>query len=174
MEYQFTLQFKLDPRDANHKDLVERLGEAGCTDALAGLGVAGHLGLQFDREAISSDEAIQSAIAQVKKALPGAVLIEVTPDLVGLTEVADMVGFSRQNMRKLMLTHSESFPAPMHIGSAALWHLALILDFLSVRQYPVPHPLVEVAQTAMRVNITKETTLVDQRGHDTGRHALAS
>jgi len=30
-------------------------------------------------------------------------------DLVGLTDVAEMAGVTRQNMRKLMLAHVESF-----------------------------------------------------------------
>ena len=50
-------------------------------------------------------------------------MIEVAPDLVGLTDVADIVGVSRQNMRKLMLAHPGSFPAPVHEGSASIWHL---------------------------------------------------
>src|SRR3712207_569678 len=102
MEYEFTLKYKLDPKDADHDELVERLGAAGCTDALVGLGMAGHLGLEFVREAASAEDAILSALADVKGAIPGAKLIEVGPDFVGLSDVADLVGVTRQNMRKLM------------------------------------------------------------------------
>jgi heptaprenylglyceryl phosphate synthase len=76
MEYEFTLQFKLDPKDSNHDELVERLGAAGCDDAMVGLGVAGHLGLDFVREADSAEDAILSAIADVKKTIPGAQLVD--------------------------------------------------------------------------------------------------
>ncbi len=51
-----------------------------------------------------------SALRDVKKAVPGAELIEVTPDFVGLTDVAELIGVSRQNMRKLMLAHAATFP----------------------------------------------------------------
>lgn len=66
-------------------------------------------------------------------ALASTKLIEVASDLVGLTDVADIVGVSRQNMRKVMLAHPESFPAPAHEGSASLWHLADVLDWLQPR-----------------------------------------
>jgi len=51
---------------------------------------------------------------------PSARLIEVTPGLVGLTDVATIVGVSRQNMRKLMLAYPGRFPAPVHEGSASI------------------------------------------------------
>jgi predicted DNA-binding transcriptional regulator AlpA len=170
MEYEFTLKFKLDPKDSDLDALVERLGAAGCEDAMVGLGVAGQLGLEFVREAASAEDAILSALADVKRAIPHAQLVEAGPDFVGLTDVADLLGMSRQNMRKLMITHASSFPAPLHAGSASLWHLALVLQFLGERgQAKVTQTLVEVARTAMRVNITKETALVgqpvDQRLH---------
>ncbi|MBU5890001.1 DNA-binding protein, partial [Vibrio cholerae O1] len=75
------------------------------------------LALEFTREAVDADEAVRSALADVRRAAPSARLIEVAPDLVGLTDVADIVGVSRQNMRKLMLAHPGSFPAPVHEGS---------------------------------------------------------
>src|SRR3990167_3343335 len=101
MEIEFTLKYRLSANDANHDALVERLYEAGCDDALVGLGVPGQLGLEFIREASSAEEAILSALADVRRAIPDAQLIEVGPDLVGLTEVADLLEMSRQNMRKV-------------------------------------------------------------------------
>jgi predicted DNA-binding transcriptional regulator AlpA len=173
MEYEFTLNFKLDPKDANHDELVERLGAAGCTDALVGLGVAGQLGLEFVREADSAEDAILSALADVKGAIPGAKLVEVGPDFVGLSDVADLVGVTRQNMRKLMVAHAAAFPPPVHAGSASIWHLALVLQFLGERGYDLSQAMIDVAKAAMRVNITKEAALV---GHavDDARFALAA
>lgn len=52
-----------------------------------------------------------SALADARRAMPSATLIEAVPDLVGLTDIADAVGMSRQNMRKLMIGYPESFPA---------------------------------------------------------------
>jgi hypothetical protein len=162
MEYEFTLNFRLADHDADLDKLVERLGVAGCDDALVGIGQVGRLGLDFTRRADSAGEAILSALADVKKAVPTATLVEISPDFVGLTDVADLMGVSRQNMRKFMVSHAGSFPAPIHEGSSSLWHLALVLRFLEERgQYRLDPSLVDVAVTAMRLNITKETSLID-------------
>lgn len=51
MEYEFTLKFKLPDDITDMDDVAERLGAQGCTDALAGLGQPGYVGLDFMREA---------------------------------------------------------------------------------------------------------------------------
>ncbi|CAE6948371.1 DNA-binding protein [Ectopseudomonas oleovorans] len=53
-----------------------------------------------------------------------------TPDLIGPTDVAEIVGVLRQNMRKLMLAYPSSFPIPVHEGSASIWHRADLLPWL--------------------------------------------
>jgi len=84
-------------------------------------------------------------------------LIEVAPDLVGLTDIADVVGVSRQNMRKLMLAYPGSFPTPVHEGSASIWHLADVLAWLQARgSYSLAKGVLEVARAALRVNVLKE------------------
>lgn len=109
MEYLFTLKYQLSEGHEDMAALVERLAEAGCDDALVGIGQPGRLALEFNRDAKSADAALYSALADVQAAVPGARLIEVAPDLVGLSDVADIVGMSRQNMRKLMLGHPQAF-----------------------------------------------------------------
>ncbi len=164
MDYEFTLTFKLAPEDSNVDELVGRLGAAGCTDAMVGVGQAGQLALEFVRKAKSAEQAILSALTDVKKAIPTAKLVEVGPDLVGLTDVADLVGVTRQNMRKLMLAHAAAFPAPIHSGSTSLWHLAPVLEFLGEReQYKLAPALIDVALAAMRLNITKEAVLIGHK-----------
>lgn len=141
MEYIFTLKYQLADHGSDLDALVERLvGAFGCDDALVGVGQSGRLALEFSREADSAEEAIRSALADVKSAIPGARLIEVSPDLVGLTDVADIVGVSRQAMRKLMIAHRGAFPMPVHEGSASIWHLAEVLDWLKARGTPSPQP----------------------------------
>ena len=54
MEYTFTLKYQLADDDRDAKALVERLGEAGCDDALVGIGQPGRLALEFTREAESA------------------------------------------------------------------------------------------------------------------------
>ncbi len=157
MEYEFILRFRLPADDADVDDIVGRLGAAGCDDALVGIGQPGRLALDFAREAASAKRAVISALKDVKKAVPGAQLIEVSPDFVGLTDVAELIGVSRQNMRKLMLTHVDSFPAPVHEGSPALWHLAPVLQWLGNRgAYRVEQALLDVAHIAMQINLAKE------------------
>ena len=157
MEYTFTLKYQLADDDRNPDVLVERLGEAGCDDALVGIGQPGRLALEFTREAESADAAVRSALSDVRSAVPSAKLIEVAPDLVGLTDVAELIGVSRQNMRKLMLANPGSFPAPVHEGSTSIWHLADVLGWLQTRgSYSLARDVVEVARVALQVNLAKE------------------
>jgi len=81
MEHDFTLRFKLDPADAvgDVNDILERLGEAGCLDALVGIGAPGKIALDFSRCATSLEQAIRSAIADVKTAIPTAELYSTEP-----------------------------------------------------------------------------------------------
>lgn len=157
MEYEFGLKFKLAEVSVDANDLVERLGEAGCEDALVGIGQPGRIALNFTREAASAREAIISALENVKSAIPEAELIEVSPDFAGLTDIAELVGVTRQNMRKLMLKHAQSFPAPIHEGNAALWHLAPVLNWLGSRvDYSIEPHLLDIAHVAMQINLAKE------------------
>lgn len=157
MEFTFTLKYQLADDDSDPATLIERLAEAGCDDALVGIGRPGRLALEFTREAADADSAVHSALADVRRAAPSARLIEVAPDLVGLTEVADIVGVSRQNMRKLMLAHPGSFPAPVHEGSASIWHLADVLTWLQAKgNYPLAKNALDIARAALRVNVAKE------------------
>jgi len=157
MEYDFLLKFKLAEGSPDASELVERLGEAGCEDAVVGIGQPGRIALSFTREAASAQQAIISALEDVKRAIAAAELIEVSPDLAGLTDIAEIVGVTRQNMRKLMLTHAKTFPAPIHEGSAALWHLAPVLEWLRARGgYDIEQRLLEVSHVAMQINVAKE------------------
>ncbi|MEM5433143.1 DNA-binding protein [Cupriavidus oxalaticus] len=153
MEYSFTLRYQLSPDDNNPDALVERLYEAGCDDAIVGTGVAGRIAVAFDRESESAMDAIMSALADVKRAIPSAMLIEAAPDLVGLTDIADAIGMSRQNMRKLMIGYPESFPPPVHEGTSSLWHLREVLSWMARNGYEIDRTLIETASTTMQVNL---------------------
>jgi len=132
---------------ADHDQIIAFFG-CGNVDAEA---------LDFTREAKSAEAAIVSALVDVKKAIPDAKLVEVGPDFVGLSDVAELIGVTRQNMRKLMLAHAASFPMPLHEGSAAIWHLATVLKWLKERgTYHIEQTVFEVAYTAMQVNLAKE------------------
>jgi predicted DNA-binding transcriptional regulator AlpA len=157
MEYAFTLKYQLATDDCDHEALVERLGEAGCDDATPGIGQPGRIALAFTRESPNAWTAIQTALHDVKQAIPSARLIEAAPDFVGLTDAADATGMSRQNMRKLMLAHATDFPAPVHEGNPSLWHLSDILAWLNDRDgYGIDANLLEIARFAKQVNLAKE------------------
>jgi predicted DNA-binding transcriptional regulator AlpA len=157
VEYTFTLKYKLAEQDANLDELVERLGAAGCDDALVGVGQPGRIALEFVREAESAQTALLSALGDVKRAIPSAKLIEAAPDFVGLTDVAHVVGVTRQNMRKLMFSHATSFPTAVHEGSSSVWHLAEIMAWLQARgTYKVEQAGLDIALVTMQVNLAKE------------------
>jgi predicted DNA-binding transcriptional regulator AlpA len=162
MEYTFTLSYSLSVDDRDHEQLVERLGAGGCSDALVGIGRHGSIALEFTREADSSIDAVISALGDAKRAVPTASLIEAAPDLVGLTDVADMVGVSRQNMRKLMLNNFASFPVPIHEGSASIWHLTDVFAWLQSKQlYDLDESMIEVARITKQVNLAKRAAYLD-------------
>lgn len=156
MEYQFTLHYRLPETSCDLDAVTQQLGEAGCDDALVGMGLPGRLGLDFVREADSAEAAMRSALADVRKALPQAELIEAVPDFVGLSDAADVVGVSRQNLRKLMLKHA-SFPAPVHMGTTSLWHLEDVMTWLQTTQhYQLESTKLEVAHVARQINLIKQ------------------
>ena len=80
MEYTFTLKYRLSPADQNVDDLIERLGAEGCDDVLVGVGQPGRVALEFTREADSAQAAIQSALADGKRVMPKAQLLEDAPE----------------------------------------------------------------------------------------------
>jgi hypothetical protein len=156
-EYQFTLKFALANTEADLDELVERLGAAGCTDALVGIGQPGRIGLDFTRAEKSASKAVLSAFADVKRAIPDAELVEAAPDFVGLTDIANLLGFSRQNMRKLAVQASSAFPPPIHEGTPTIWHLATVLDWLKGRGiHEIEDSLLEVAKANRQFNLAKE------------------
>jgi hypothetical protein len=154
--YEFTLHFKLTDENLTSDAVIEALAEAGCTDALVGTGVAGCIGLQFIREAKSAKDALTSAVNDVQKAIPTAKLTEAAPDMVGLSEVAEIVKVSRQNLRKLMLANALGFPSPLHAGSTTIWHLADVGDWLkSEKNYNIEPTVLEVTVVTKQINLAK-------------------
>lgn len=156
-EYEFILKFRI-PHECRMNDLIEKLGAEGCTDAVIGTGIAGRLAADFCREAEDAETAVETAIGDIKRAVPDAQFIEACPDLVGLTDIADRVDVSRQNMRKMMTANSD-FPLPVHDGSTTLWHLHTVLDWLtSEKGYDCQKALREIAAATMSVNLRHQAS----------------
>jgi predicted DNA-binding transcriptional regulator AlpA len=154
--YEFTLKFAVPVRTEHPDDWIERLAESGCDDALIGTGMPGRLALAFDRAAETAEEALRSALADVRRAIPEAQLIEAGPDFVGITEMADFLGISRQAMRKTVERHIDTFPLPVHEGNPSLWHLQDALEWLQqVQGRETDEALREVARSAYALNINR-------------------
>lgn len=74
-----TLKFNLQNPQVDPACYVEALYSGGCDDALIGVGQKGYISLNFTREAVSAydaTDATSSAIADVKRVIPYASLIE--------------------------------------------------------------------------------------------------
>ncbi|MDB9312425.1 hypothetical protein PN462_04855 [Spirulina sp. CS-785/01] len=149
-EYDFALIFKLNSPHLNPEEYCDQLYEAGCDDALIGVGKTGYIALDFIREADSGLDAIQSAINNVKSVLPDAELVHISPDLVGVKELANIFQCSRQNIQKLV--KKTTFPNPAYQGYQVIWHLADVLNWYADQDYPVNRELLEVAQLTISIN----------------------
>lgn len=152
-EYEFTLRFDISRSPVALDDAVERLAAHGCDDATVGIGIRGRIALSFMREAASADEAIASALKDVVRAIPQAVLTEAAPDYVGLSEIADTVGRTRQNLRKLLVSCSGAAPQPIHEGTSSIWHLAPVLEWLrDEKGYAIEQRTLDVAAACRQLN----------------------
>jgi hypothetical protein len=101
VEFEFDIVVAL-PKGAEDEDaIIDALFEAGCDDAVVGLGASGIIGLGFTRAGEDAEAVISDAVTQVLSALPkGAQLREVKPDLVSLADVAARLSVSRQALQK--------------------------------------------------------------------------
>ena len=157
-EFNFELIFKLvDNQDSN--EYLDVLFENGCDDATISTGQLGMLSLSFTREAISAAEAVESAINDIKKAIPSAKLVEATPDIVSISEISSILGHSRQYTRKLFNTDTSSLPAPIHIGNPSIWHLSEVLDWLKSlgkQENKINENLFELSHITKQINIKRQ------------------
>ncbi|HET6630912.1 MAG TPA: DNA-binding protein [Woeseiaceae bacterium] len=173
-KYDFTLKFALARHGADPEQFVGRLLEEGCDDALIGIGKRGRIALNFGREANSADEAFLTAISDVKRAIPDVAFIEATPDLVGIPDIASVVGVTRQYVRKLVEDSTRDFPPPVHDGKRAIWHLETVLTWFSAECRDVDEATMEVSRLAMYCNHLKERQRLGKKIPETIRKAIAA
>lgn len=166
-EYDFTLKYRLADPEVDPEQYLEALQMAGCDDALIGIGKKGRIALDFSRYANSALEAVSSAINSVKLAIPEAKLVEASPDFVGLSDIAEFFGFSRQYMRKLFDLNMVDFPEPVHEGKPTLWHLSDVLSWFETRENTsVDQALLEVSRINMQLNFYKACSKVATSSKD--------
>jgi hypothetical protein len=79
-----------------------------------------------------------------------------------LRVVFQCCGNAERAIPEQWLSLVDSFPTPVHEGSAALWHLAPVLQWLENRgAYRVERALLEVAHIAMQINLAKEANCLE-------------
>ena len=100
-EFEFDLIFALSEGGPDEGAILDALHEAGCDDAVVGVGRPGSIGLAFIRAGRDPEAVIVEAVGQAAAALPeGAELREVRPDLVSLADVAARLQVTRQALQK--------------------------------------------------------------------------
>lgn len=165
--YDFSLTFSLPSVDEDPSIHEKALWDNGCDDALIGIGRRGSIGLMFAREAESAYQAVFSAISAVKRSIPGSALTEVEPDFVGITDIAELVDRSRQNIRKLIYADDSKCPPPAHSGNPALWHLYDVLKWLQqAKNYEISHELIEVAAITKSLNALRVWNQIEPNGQE--------
>lgn len=104
MEHNFILRYRLDPADAasDVDDILERLGEAGCMDALVGIGAPGKIVLDFARSATTLEQAIRIAMEDVERAIPTAVLYATEREKI--EEAVDVILMARLALMESLMT----------------------------------------------------------------------
>jgi len=156
--YDFTLSFELPEPGTDPSTLLDALYEAGCDDATPGVGRPGMLALEFTREAPSAEAAVKSAIRQVHRAVPRAKLVAIAPDLVSVSDIAELTGVTRQNIQKYVAgdiqTLTVPFPAPVYAGTPSLWRLSDVAPWLTTHtKLRVEPSLIALAFVTTRVNL---------------------
>ncbi|EAZ92733.1 helix-turn-helix transcriptional regulator [Crocosphaera chwakensis] len=156
-EYEFTLKFELPDQNIDPEIYIDQLYEPGCDDALIGIGKKGYIALDFIRESETAYLVVSSAMEDVLKVIPQANILEVAPDFVGITDIAKLLGCTRQNIQKLIPKDNAKCPHAVYRGSQSIWHLADILTWLvENKDYQIEESLIEIAQTTRHLNLAKQ------------------
>ncbi|WAT01629.1 helix-turn-helix transcriptional regulator [Rouxiella chamberiensis] len=171
--YNFTLTISgINLDTEGHEDA---LFEAGCDDAmLSYYGKA--LYLEFEREAVSLNDAIATAIRDIERAGIGARVESVDSTLVGLSDIAELSDLSRQaiTMLKDGSRGRGDFPNPIQriTGQSPLWDWAEVAQWLeSCGRIAAESGLVANAKElniwnlALRIRASSEKEKITQRVH---------
>ena len=110
--HQFTLI--VDGPDLQDASLIDAVFEAGCGDAAAGR-IDGVQYVDFDREALTLDQAILSAVVDLER-IDGLRVVRIADaGLVSMADIAVRIGRTREGVR-LMITGARGpggFPPPI-------------------------------------------------------------
>lgn len=155
-EFEFELIFRLIECPSDPSIHIDKLYECGCDDVLIGIGQLGTIKLSFLRDALNAQKALNSAINDVKKAIPTAILVEASPDYVTTTDAATIIGWSRQYMRNLLNEELVDIPLPIHMGSPSIFHLSDILNWIiqknKAKNRKINESIIEVSEVTRQIN----------------------
>ncbi len=159
--FEFTLIYLLPEDRPAAEDHLDALFEAGCEDAIPGMGKKFHIALEFNRDAVNAATAVASAKENVEAAIAGGKLVEVRPDIVGASELAALANCSRQNVRK-QLEKIDVLAPPVYAASGhTLWHLSLLNQYLSRQTtLSISPQIYEVSEVAMKANAAIQSDLL--------------
>lgn len=129
--YNFTLT--LSGVTSDTPGLEDALFTAGCDDALVCFyGTAVYL--EFDRESETLVQAVLTAVRDIEFAGINARVESVDSTLVGLSDIAELTGLTRQAVALLKdgARGSRKFPGPVQRvkGNSPLWHWSAVVDWL--------------------------------------------
>lgn len=153
--YNFTLS--LSGVTSETTGLEDALYKSGCDDALICFyGTAVYL--EFDRESDALDNAVLSAIKHIESAGINARVESVDSALVGLSDIAELTGVSRQaiSLLKEGSRGSKNFPAPIQRikGNSPLWSWKTVSEWLArENRIPKDSPLIHHANVLENINL---------------------
>ncbi len=155
--------------------VADKLFAAGCDDGTFGV-FGGVPEIEFDREAASFREAMESAIGQVDRAGLGSRVVRVTPDdLVNANAIAKRAGTSRQAVSLWIAgDRAEGFPAPRaKVGESPVWSWLSVAELLHDRG-SVSADVVNEAKAVVTVNRKIEAALEPRASRRSSRGRRAS
>jgi hypothetical protein len=149
--YEFTIVATGLPIEGD--EWADRFYEAGCDDALVAL-QRGLFVLDFDREANTLAEAVESACADIRRA--SATIVRIEPDpLVSASDIAERAEITRQAVSFYVNgERGEGFPPPVACvsGSRPLWKWSEVAIWLHAAG-KIDQSVVEMAQLLDRLNV---------------------
>lgn len=137
--------------------LEDALFSAGCDDALICFyGTAAYL--EFDRHGESLTQAVISAVSDIESSGIGARVESVDSTLLGLSDIAELTGLTRQSIALLKdgARGSRQFPGPVQRvkGNSPLWRWCTVVDWLaSEGRIPFDSPLIDNARVLDNLNL---------------------
>jgi transcriptional regulator with XRE-family HTH domain len=148
--YHFTVVIR--DADANISDLEDKLFEVGCDDALLCY-YNDTVYLEFDRESEGAEQAIQSALTNIRSA--GFTQLVVQEGGVStLSEMAERAGLTRAALSQYARNKrgQGNFPTPMYgvASGSALYSWREVAEWL-YQQGKLPQSQYEIAQVASMV-----------------------